>query len=84
MIVSVGRVDGSECNISSSLFKYSLATEASVGIALSADLTGLFPLVVFGDLRLFALLFRESGRAERKEVVEDFRAKVGVPDRGPP
>lgn len=83
MTVSVGRVDGSECSISSSFFKYSLATEASVGADLSADLTGLFPLVVFGDLRLFALLFREIGRAERREVVELFRTKVGVPDREP-
>lgn len=40
-------------------------------------------LLVFGDLRFVALVFREGARLveERKEVVEDFRSRVGVADR---
>lgn len=40
-------------------------------------------LPVLGDLRFVALVFREGARLvdERKEVVEDFRTRVGVADR---
>lgn len=82
--MSVRRADGSAWSTSSSFLKYSLATDVSVGIVRSAGMTGLFPLVVFGDLRLVALVFREGARFERRELVEVFRTKVGVPDLEPP
>ena len=54
-----------------------------MGIDLSGE-TGLFPLVVFGDLRLVELVLREGARVERRELVEDLRTSDGVPDLGPP